>query len=179
MGDNEAKTAQGSPAAPSTVCRLCQQPRQLRDSHFVPAAFYYHLNLDETGTFQNKALQKLTRSRFARVPGQIKKHLLCHDCEQRFSKNGESWIATMAHQVGHGFRLQEALLQLRPNPTLATGRVYHADDDPQIDWNKLAYFALSIFWRGAADSWNRQDDENAGRSSPSMRDCKSACAGSC
>jgi hypothetical protein len=57
----------------------------LRDSHFIPAAFYYHLGLDETGTFQSQALQKLTRSRFARVPGQIKKNRLCDECEQRLS----------------------------------------------------------------------------------------------
>jgi hypothetical protein len=34
------------------ICRLCQRPRVLRDSHFMPAAFYYHLGLDEAGTFQ-------------------------------------------------------------------------------------------------------------------------------
>jgi len=164
MDSSETNSGQDSSASvlaaqpPMPICRLCQKPRVLRDSHFIPAAFYYHLNLDENGVFQNKALQKLTRSRFARVPGQVKKHLLCHDCEQRFSAHGESWIAKMAHQVGHGFRLQEALLQLNPAMTLETGRVCHAEDDPQLDWEKLAYFALSVFWRGAADSWNRQDD---------------------
>jgi len=117
MDSSETNSGQDSSASvlaaqpPMPICRLCQKPRVLRDSHFIPAAFYYHLNLDENGVFQNKALQKLTRSRFARVPGQVKKHLLCHDCEQRFSAHGESWIAKMAHQVGHGFRLQEALLQ--------------------------------------------------------------------
>jgi len=81
------------------ICRLCQRLRVLRDSHFIPAAFYYHLGLDEAGTFHNQALLKLTRSRFARVPGQIKKHLLCHECEQRFSANGESWVTKFAHQL--------------------------------------------------------------------------------
>jgi hypothetical protein len=52
----------GAAAVAFAICRLCQQPRVLRDSHFIPAAFYYHLGLDETGTFQNQALQKLTLS---------------------------------------------------------------------------------------------------------------------
>jgi hypothetical protein len=51
--------------------------------------------------------------------------------------------------------LQEALLRLEPRMTLATGRIYYAEDDPTIDWKKLAYFALSILWRAAADSWDR------------------------
>ncbi len=43
----------GAAAVAFAICRLCQQPRVLRDSHFIPAGFYYHLGLDETGTFQN------------------------------------------------------------------------------------------------------------------------------
>jgi hypothetical protein len=155
------RARQAAATTASEVCRLCQRSRVLRDSHFIPAAFYYHLGLDETGTFQNRALQKLTRDRFARVPGQTKKQLLCDDCEQRFSTNGESWVTRFSHQVGLGFRLQKALLRLQPRMTLPTGWVYHADDDPAIDWNKLAYFALSIFWRGAADSWSKSEDPGA------------------
>src|SRR5260221_7760298 len=39
--------------------------------------------------------------------------------------------------------------------TLATGRISYAEAGPRIDWKKLAYFAISIFWRAAADSWDR------------------------
>jgi hypothetical protein len=127
----------------------------------MPAAFYRHLGLDETGTFQNKPLQKLTRSRLARVPGQTKKHLLCGDCEKLFNKNGESWVSRFAHQVGRGFRLQRALLSRPPRTRLRSGRIYCADDNPEIDWSKLAYFALSVFWRGAVDSWITVDDRAA------------------
>src|SRR5260370_7737934 len=143
----------GAAAVAFAICRLCQQPRVLRDSHFIPAAFYYHLGLDETGTLQNQALEKLTRSRFARVPGQIKKNLLCDECEQRLSANGESWVTRFAHQIGRRFRLQEALLRLEPRMTLATGRIYYVKDHPTIDWKKLAYFALTLFWRRRPAPW--------------------------
>lgn len=141
------------------ICRLCQRPRTLRVSHFMPSAFYYHLGLDESGTFQNKALQRLTRTTFARVPGQMKKHLLCSDCEQRFSSNGEAWVSTYTHQVGRGFKLQQSLARLNPRETLGSGVVYHAADDPTLDWAKLAYFALSIFWRGTVDPWTKDQGE--------------------
>jgi hypothetical protein len=152
---------EGTPPLALAICRLCQQPRVLRESHFIPAAFYRHLNLDETGTLKNRALQKLTRSRFARVPGQVKKHLLCDECEKRFSVNGESWVTRFGHQMGRGFRLQETLLRLQPHTLLATGHIYYAEDDPVIDWRKLVYFALSVFWRGAADSWARSAELGA------------------
>src|SRR5262245_1353762 len=93
---NDKSAAEAAPrgAAPAALraCRLCQRPRLLRLSHLIPAAFYYHLGLDQTGNFHNKSLQKLTRSRFARVPGQTKKHLLCDECEQRLNVNGEAWV---------------------------------------------------------------------------------------
>jgi hypothetical protein len=57
--------------------------------------------------------------------------------------------------------LQEALLRLEPRMTLATGRIYYAEDHVTIDWKKLAYFALSVFWHGAADSWERSTEPGA------------------
>src|ERR1700722_19404919 len=71
------------------------------------------------------------------------------------------WVTRFAHQAGRGFRLQEALLRLESRMTLSTGRIYYAEDHPEIDWNKLAYFAFSIFWRGAADSWSRREEPAA------------------
>jgi hypothetical protein len=49
---------------------------------------------------------------------------------------------------------------------LATGRIYYAEDHPTIDWKKLAYFALSVFWRGAADSWERRKALHRTRGDP-------------
>ena len=135
------------------VCRLCHEPRKLCNSHFLPAVFYRHLGLDEAGTFQNKALPRLTRDKLMHVPKHVTRYLLCDDCEQRFSRGGESWVSRVGYQVGRGFKLQDILKQTEPHLTLDTGWVYSANDDEAIDWGKLAYFALSVFWRGAADSW--------------------------
>ena len=139
------------------ICRLCQQPRTLCDSHFMPAAFYRHLGLGETGKFQNKALLRLTKEKLARVPKQVTKYLLCRDCEGRFSEGGERWVSQFGYQVGRSFLLQDAILRAAPHFVLGNGWVYHMDDAPEIDWNKLAYFALSVFWRGAADPWTPEN----------------------
>ena len=138
---------------PQPICRLCQGSRKLSNSNFLPAVFYRHLGLDETGTFQNKALPRLTKDRLMHVPKHVTKHLLCGDCEQRFNKGGEAWVSRVGYQVGRGFKLQDTLKRANPRLTLDSGWVYYGDDDSTIDWSKLAYFALSVFWRGAADPW--------------------------
>jgi len=46
-----------------------------------------------------------------------------------------------------------------PHETLGSGAIYHADGDAKIEWAKLAYFALSIFWRGAVDPWTKEQGE--------------------
>lgn len=145
-------------ATQQQTCRLCLRPQKLCNSHFMPAVFYRHLGLDDSGNFQSKALPRLTRDKLMHVPKHVTKHLLCTDCERRFSKGGEGWVSRMGYQVGRSFGLQTVLNTMTPRLELSSGRVYAADDNTAIDWGKLAYFALSVFWRGACDHWDTRPD---------------------
>lgn len=145
-------------AVQQQTCRLCLRSQKLCNSHFMPAVFYRHLGLDDSGNFQSKALPRLTRDRLMHVPKHVTKHLLCTDCERRFSKGGEGWVSRLGYQVGRSFGLQATLKTMTPRLELPSGRVYAADDNAAIDWGKLAYFALSVFWRGACDHWDTRAD---------------------
>ena len=83
------------------LCRLCLAPDiDLQDSHFIPSAAY-------------KAVEELGGVTPLIVKGditiqknqQLKKHLLCADCEDRFNKNGEQWVLGYCNRAGKGFRL--------------------------------------------------------------------------
>jgi hypothetical protein len=143
---------------PVGQCRLCGKTRTLRDSHFLPSGYYKHLTLDENGIFQNNAVFLLTRETLTKGK-QLKKHLLCADCEGRFNSNGEQWVIARGYRIGKDFRLQDAFRKATPAQPLSNGWVYRLDDIHGVDWEKLAYFALSVFWRGAADSWADTFDE--------------------
>ena len=151
---------------PVGQCRLCGETRTLRDSHFLPAGYYKHLALDENGIFQNNAVFLLTRDKLTKGK-QLKKHLLCANCEGRFNNNGEKWVIARGYKVGARFPLQDAIRKATPAQSLSNGWVYRLDDVHGVDWEKLAYFALSVFWRGAINSWaDRFDQERNGSKPP-------------
>ena len=135
-------------------CRLCLEPAAiLRNSHFLPKGVYKKLR-DQTR--ENPNPWKLT----PRTAVQTSKHktapLLCQDCEQRFSKNGENWVLAHCLQEDGTFPLWSILASTLAdewpnNPT----RVYYASRIPEIDISALAYFAASMFWRGSIYPWNR------------------------
>jgi hypothetical protein len=81
---------------------------------------------------------------------QVKDFLLCADCEERFSKY-ERWAAGQVYD-GRDFPL---LLRLTlALPFLETPRLRGVSGVAAgIDTEKLAYFGLSILWRGAAHKW--------------------------
>ena len=90
-------------------CGLCGQRRQLRVSHFMPAALY--------PKNKKKALATLTHT--VDEPEHIVDSLLCHECESKFNRNGESEVLRwMAPKAKNG--TSPLLLALRQTtPTLS------------------------------------------------------------
>lgn len=78
---------------------------------------------------------------------QITDHGLCGNCEQRFAKIGEDYVMKMVNRKD-GFRMMELI---RSNPMRRTEGEYmvYRATDMGIDTDRLAYFALSVIWRGA------------------------------
>jgi hypothetical protein len=77
---------------------------------------------------------------------QVVRPLLCGDCEQRFSENGEDYVLPLVRR-GKSFKLLDIVCSGRRYQVEGQFRVYSAMELP-IDVSSLAYFALSIIWRG-------------------------------
>lgn len=130
-------------------CRLCLEERDLLESHFISRKFYYSGR--EKLQFTN-----LQASGFD--PDELKHHLLCADCEARFSKNGE---AEVLKHIGPKLVLKRFPLGDRMRVALAR------DNDPtlprycaldfDVDTEKFAYFALSIIWRRSIHDWGSKN----------------------
>src|SRR5205814_927327 len=84
---------------------------------------------------------------------QYHEYLLCWDCEQRFSRNGEEYVMTIAQTKGK-MPLLEMLDQIsKPTASVNGIKAYDAAITPHIDRDKLTYFALSVFWRASVITW--------------------------
>ena len=138
-------------------CKLCLKTGvELQDSHFLSAGIYRILRDDNE---KNPNPWLLTKDAAVQTSSQLKAHLLCRDCEQRLSKNGENWVLGNCRRKDGRFPLAEILAARKPdiasagNPT----RIYYAANIPEIKIGALAYFAASIFWRGSIHPWNQDE----------------------
>ena len=135
---------------PTGTCRLCHNHDvDLRDSHFISAGFY---KLARDGTRANPNPVLVSESVSIVSSEQATDYLLCTECEGRFNAGGEDWILNAHSETD--FTLRAALLETTPSPLSTPGfTIFEGVAAAANEPDKLAYFAASIFWRGAAHDW--------------------------
>jgi hypothetical protein len=136
-------------------CKLCLiEGVELQASHFLPAAIYRSMRGNPSKGNPNP--WAVTPNSAHQTSRQVKAPLLCKECEQRFSKNGEHWVFTNGLKNDGTFPLAATLASHVPyaqEPGVSTTKVYHAAEIPEINISALSYFAASMFWRGSAYPW--------------------------
>jgi len=94
------------------------------------------------------------------TPRQLWAHLLCSECEKRISKNGESYVLTLLNRKDK-FLLLDTLKKSRPMKVEGALQIF-SGRDLGIDTEALAYFALSIVWRGSVHDWKTVEGQTTG-----------------
>src|SRR5438309_10471962 len=97
---------------PLAPCRLCGDTKLLCWSHFIPSGLIYQLG--NASGLSNSEPVWLTKDLILQSCRPICDYLLCEDCEDRFSKNGETWVVDNVYQEGGGFPILEALKKAVP-----------------------------------------------------------------
>ncbi|HUJ30839.1 MAG TPA: hypothetical protein VLY23_06125 [Candidatus Acidoferrum sp.] len=136
-------------------CKLCLlDGMDLQESHFLSAGIYRLLRGD--GEANPNPWVIMEKAAF-QTSKQQKAPLLCSDCEQRLSRNGENWALRNCLKADRSFPLAATLASQSPDLSSAqtTTKVYYASGISAIDVDALSYFAASIFWRGSIYPWNR------------------------
>jgi len=112
---------------PVHECALCQKQAKLRHSHIIPE-FQYRPLYDPLHRYNVISTKAGTRPRLAQKGA--REYLLCHDCEQRFSK----W-EMHAKEVIFG-----AKLKLKDNTSI--GQRLEG-----LDYKSYRLYLLSVIWR--------------------------------
>ena len=142
---------------PLETCALCLQQRKLRESHYIPQGVFKIVGhggpeYESQSVSLNFQTGTTTYSNF-----QPKKRLLCGDCEQIFSCQGENQVIPelLTHQ---GFPLRDDVLSLVSNNELVT-----RNTKGKLDYKSYAHFALSVIWRGSITRWPAPYDNLYGK----------------
>src|SRR5215467_9168650 len=105
-------------------CKLCLMDGvALQDSHLLPKAGCRLLRKSQDGA-PPVLIKGVTMIKDEQVHG----HLLCSNCEERFSDCGESWVLQHCNRFDGGFRLHDILTNVRPEFESETLKVYAASE---------------------------------------------------
>ena len=138
------------------ACKLCGLEKDLLDSHYLPRSVYKS-NREKTLRNQNPII---LGAKVRQDQEQVTDYVFCADCEERFSKHGESWVLRrIPHEYGQSFELQDALRNETPFFVGPGINLYAGAKISAFDMDKLVYFAASIFWRGAVHRWKTNRGE--------------------
>jgi hypothetical protein len=131
---------------PKGICKLCLKDRNLQEGHLIGRAIYRQFRQDE-----GKDPIVMTPEVVLHTSRQVKDYLCCRECEDRFNKGGEKYVAGLVWRPT-GFPLLDRLKLALP---IERGRSFQVFSGTQtgIDTEKLAYYALSVVWRAAAHVW--------------------------
>src|ERR1700722_3761904 len=84
------------------ICRLCLAEADLCDSHYLGKRLYALLGTD------GEQPVLISPSRVIQTNQQIRDHLLCAECEQRFNDGGERYATSLVNQHGN-FKLMNLI----------------------------------------------------------------------
>jgi hypothetical protein len=136
---------------PIGVCKLCLQTKDLQNSHYMPKGAY---KINRAPALKNASPVVLSDEQLLQSTAQISDYLLCSDCEQKFSRNGEAWVLNnVPRNYGEKFPILDALNAEAPLLVDGGTKLYAGAKVKLIDMERVVYFALSVFWRGAVRQW--------------------------
>jgi hypothetical protein len=148
------------------VCELCQKQAKLCKSHYLGRVLH---RMSFTG---NEPPVVMTPKLVRVSPRQLWAHLLCEDCEQRLNERGEKPFLALCNDGDNNFRLLNLMevampMTQSPNVRVSFGGLLFRDIDGTfsetvvrysrkamgIETEDLAYYALSVLWKGSVYKW--------------------------
>lgn len=132
---------------PNGKCPLCLQTKEIVRSHLIPAAIYKSLR------GRNSEPVRLTSTHVMQTSQQIQCPLLCLDCEHVLNRGGEDWLLPLLPKKDGTFPLYDMLSINQPYVPFGKAKLYAACRSPAIEVEKLAHFAMGVFWKASVHSW--------------------------
>lgn len=139
---------------PTAICKMCLETKLLESSHLLPAALYDYCRghgfVDPIAVTSDVVMSS---SR------QVQDYLLCKACEDVLNRGGESWLGSKLATYEKTFPLYDLVTS---GPVLFDEndcKVYCSVQNPLIEPDKIAHFAIGIFWKASVHSWRGGENE--------------------
>lgn len=127
------------------TCKLCLREADLCSSHYLCRSLYRLSRTDGDDPIMSSPLFIQPTQR------QVQDYVFCRPCEKRFDDGGENYVMRLINRE-NDFRLFSMIRATLRRRSEGDFTVYSADD-MNLDTSALAYFALSVVWRGSVHGW--------------------------
>jgi hypothetical protein len=134
------------------ICKMCRNKCRLCKSHYLGQA------LHRLARLQGQDPVMMTPKVIRTTQRQLWAHLLCSACEGRLNKFGETPILKLIDS-SDDFPLLRMMDLVPFGVSRQANTLLYSADRMGIDTNALAYYALSLLWKGAVHRWPTTDGQ--------------------
>jgi hypothetical protein len=128
---------------------MCLKEGHLCESHFMPQGILKLCTSNDSPPIIGTSEFMMPSAR------PITDYVLCSDCEQLLSRNGETWtIPQLATEQGD-FPLHSKITTQEPEVTTEDAQGYLLATNPEIKAEQIIHFALGVFWKASIHSWRK------------------------
>jgi hypothetical protein len=138
---------------PKGKCKLCLEEKPLVESHLIPQAVYDLCRTPDSEPVLVTSTVVMQTSR------QMQDYLLCKDCEGQLNRDGENWVLPKLATIAETFPFHDILQKVPPEFTKPDLVAYAVVKNPEIAVDKLAHFALGVFWKASVHSWQGREGD--------------------
>ncbi len=131
-------------------CRLCLKDARLQHSHFIPQAAYKLVR----GEGKNPHPLVLQTDKAIQTSAQMRAHVFCRDCEQRFHEYGEDTFFRYCHRDSESFKLLAMLRKTPPVLQSEAAAVYIISPTDDATVEEIGHFGAGLFWKSSVHAWN-------------------------
>lgn len=135
------------------ICKFCLQEKPLVRSHLASRALYDLCRAPDSEPVMVSQEVVMATSRQWQYP------LLCQECDGSFSEKGEAWVLPLLATIEGAFPFYDILKKVPPHVNEDDVKGYSATRNPEIDVEKLAHFAMGVFWKASIHSWRGGTNE--------------------
>ncbi len=133
-----------------STCALCLTRTELVNSHLIPAALYRQIRepqqLNPNPVLISKSGARLTSD-------QVKARLLCSDCENLLSREGEDYVLPRCARKDGGFKLRDDILKGTLIEQSPRYKGYEIGSTLRQGITKLLHFGSGVFWKSSVGKW--------------------------
>ncbi len=131
-------------------CALCLNDSDLQKSHYMPKSIFRIVSKGRIPHENAPVLVDLPSKTALYTNKQPQLHLLCSNCENLFSENGENIVLPLCAHSDEKFSLLSTMKAGRPTSTNKNKIIYDGPNlPPNLNASAFQYFAASVFWRGS------------------------------